>query len=76
MQDVELLISAKRVELVSASILSPSDAAVRKATFKEELARHCCRRTRSTEKTVDLVEVLLLSPLQQTLWVSHFSGRR
>ena len=61
MQDVELLISAKRGELVSAGILSPSDAALRKAISKEELARHCRRRTRGAEKTVDLVEALLLS---------------
>ena len=60
-RDVELLMSAKKGEMVSAGIPDPSDAAVRKAVSKEELARHCRRRTRGAEKTVEMVESLLLS---------------
>ena len=40
---------------------SPSDSAVRKAITKEELARHCKRRTRGAQETSKLIEDLLLS---------------
>ena len=44
-EDVQLLMSAKGNELMNAGIPHPSESAIRKAVTKEELARHCCRRT-------------------------------
>ena len=41
-------------------------SAIRKAITREELSRHCCRRTRGAELTLELIERLLLelsSPL-------------
>ena len=58
--DFDLLISAKKSELVKAGIANPSDNAAKNAITKDELARHCRRRTRGTEWTTDLIEKLLL----------------
>lgn len=65
-QDVDLLMSAKRIQLQSAGIPDPSNAAVRKALTAKELARHCRRRTRGTEETASLIESMLLSLSQST----------
>ena len=35
-------------------------SAIRKAITREELSRHCCRRTRGQELTLELIERLLL----------------
>ncbi len=53
--------SAKRGELVLAEVPDPSPSAVRKALTREELARHCRRRTRGTEEISGLIEALLLA---------------
>ena len=42
-------------------VSSPSDSAVQKAITREELARHCKRRTRGVLETTKLIEELLLS---------------
>ena len=44
---MQLLMSAKRAEMVTTGLPSPSlsDSAVKKAVSKEELARHCRRRS-------------------------------
>lgn len=52
---------AKCGELASAGIPYITDAAAKSAISKAELSRHCRRRTRGEEKTIQLVEELLLS---------------
>lgn len=60
-EDYRLLLKAQEAELVAAGIEHPFDSGVRKAITKEELARHCRRRARGVDRTVDLLETLLLS---------------
>ena len=69
------LMAAKREELVRAGVRNPSDATVKKAISKEELAHHCRRKTRGTSSTTDLIEALLLamSPATDSLGVKLFS---
>ena len=65
-EDYQQLLRAKEAELVAAGIQHPSNAAVRKAVTSEELARHCRRRTRGEDKTVELMETLLSSLFSAT----------
>ena len=58
--DVTLLVSTKRAEMREAGVSHVSDTAVKNAITREELARHCRRRTRG-EETVKAIENLLLS---------------
>lgn len=58
---MDLLISAKRGTLVAAGVPNPTESAVMKAVTRKELARHCRRRTRGTEETVQLIEEMLLT---------------
>ena len=60
-QDHRLLLSAKKSMMVAAGMMSPSEVAVRKAVTRDELARHCRRKTRGTDATVTAIENLLLS---------------
>lgn len=53
--------TAKRGELIKSGLSNPPDSAIRKALMRDELARHCRRRTRGTESTTDLIEKLLLA---------------
>ena len=46
MGDISHLTEAKKGELVSLGVSRPTNAAARKATTKEELLKHCRRRTR------------------------------
>ena len=46
MGDITHLTEAKKGELVSLGVSRPTNAAARKATTKEELLKHCRRRTR------------------------------
>ena len=57
----DYVISAKRGEMVQAGVVNPTDTAVKKAISKDELARHCRRRTRGAEKTTELIEELILT---------------
>ena len=57
--DYELL-SAKKAEFIKSGVC-PSDTAIRKLITKEELARHCWRKTRGAEETNALIEKLFLS---------------
>ena len=59
--DLKLLRSAKKGELTKGVIRNPSDAAVNKAVTKDEMARHCRRRTRAPGTIVEMMEKLLLS---------------
>lgn len=59
--DFDHLVSAKRAEMVSTGISSPSESAVRKALSKEELAKHCRRRTRGQEAVSKNIEELILA---------------
>ena len=61
MEDVERLMSAKKGEMAAAGIPNPSSSAVRKAITKDEMARHCKRRTRGIKQTPEVIEALLLS---------------
>ena len=58
--DFNKLMSAKRGELINAGVGDPSPSAIRKAMKKEELARHCRRRTRGATETAILIEAMLL----------------
>jgi hypothetical protein len=60
-KDVNLLRKAKKCELVLAGLKNPSTDAVNKSISKIELAKHCKRRTRGPDKTVCLIEDLILS---------------
>lgn len=60
-EDYQLLLRAKEAELIAAGMQHPSNTGVRKAITKDELARHCRRRTRGVDRTIDLLEALLLS---------------
>ena len=55
------LCEAKRKYLLEAGVRDPSQSAVLKAITREELARHCRRRTRGAEVTLQLIEELLLA---------------
>uniref|UniRef100_UPI00358E8398 uncharacterized protein n=1 Tax=Myxine glutinosa TaxID=7769 RepID=UPI00358E8398 len=59
--DVDALAHAKKSEMVKMGLSNPSESAVHKAITREELARHCRRRTRGAEKTKEAVEELILS---------------
>jgi len=55
------LCEAKRGCLLEAGVKDPSHTAILKAITREELARHCRRRTRGTDITLQLIEELLLA---------------
>ena len=59
--DYERLVEAKMGELVKAGVSLPSVTAAKKSIVKEEMARHCRRRTRGVECTGGAIEALLLS---------------
>ena len=59
--DVELLKKAKCGELKLAGIRQPSPETVFKSISKQELARHCRRKTRGVENTTNLLEELFSS---------------
>ena len=54
------LCDAKRGYLKQQGISQPSVSAVKKAITKDELSRHCRRKTRGVELTIQLIEELLL----------------
>ncbi len=60
-EDFEQLLTAKKDELIATGIRNPTDGAVRKAVTKGELAKHCRRRTRGADKTITMIEDLILS---------------
>lgn len=59
--DFQCLIEAKGGEMRRAGVSHPSDTVIRKALSKEELLRHCRRRTRGVDETTAALEALLLS---------------
>ena len=73
-QDLNLLIEAKKGELVQAGLPDLSPSAVRNSLTKEELSRYCRRRTRGHQETVEEIEALLLAlfPSTDTLGVPLF----
>lgn len=73
-EDTKLLVTAKVQELASTGVRSPSELAAKKAIGREEMARHCRRRTRGAEKTDELITSLLrsLSEATDTLGVPLF----
>ena len=60
-QDHRLLLSGKRSMMVAAGMMSQSEVAVRKAVTRDELARHCRRKTRGIDATVTAIENILVS---------------
>lgn len=74
-EDYQKLMEAKREELVSAGVSGSSPAAIRKAISREELARHCRRRTRGVTETTELIEALVLAmtPATDVLGVRLFN---
>ena len=75
-EDYTRLMNSKRGELIQAGVPNPSMSATSKAITKEELARHCRRRTRGVEETTRLIEELLLtmSHATDTLGVPLLKG--
>ena len=69
------LTDAKRGCLQREGVSNPSMRAIQKAVSKEELSRHCRRRTRGAEVTLQLIEELLLqlSTATDSLGVPMFS---
>ena len=61
MGDYPSLLEAKKGELEASGISNPSEKAARKAITREELLKHCRRRTRGAEETIKIIEHLLLS---------------
>ena len=59
--DVDALLEAKRAELSNGGVPNPSEAAAKAAVTSKELAKHCRRRTRGVDRTVNMIEALLLS---------------
>ena len=59
--DLDLLKTAKKAVLEQEGVPNPSPRTVAKTLTREEMARHCRRRTRGTQETTDLIEKLLLS---------------
>lgn len=59
--DLELLKGAKRAAMMEEGIPNPLEKAVTMALTRDELARHCRRRTRGLQQTINLVEELILS---------------
>lgn len=57
--DLARLHEAKRGEMRMSGVADPSEVAVKKATTKKEMVRHCRRRTRGPESTYRLIEALL-----------------
>lgn len=60
-KDLDVLLSARRAMMVQAGVVHPSPSALTNALTREEIARHCRRRTRGTQATTELIENLLLS---------------
>ena len=52
---------SQKGELVQAGIVNPSLSAIKKALTREELAKHCQRRTCGAEETAAATESLLLA---------------
>ena len=73
-EDYKLLLQAKRNEIIDSGLAKPSEDAVRKSVTKEELSKHCCRKTRDEQATCAAIEDLLLSltSATDTLGVSLF----
>ena len=73
-RDLNLLMEAKKGKLIQAGLSDPSPSAVRNSLAKEELSRHCRRKTRGHQETVKEIEALLLalSPATDTLGVPLF----
>lgn len=68
------LCEAKKGCLQQQGVSNPSDSAIRNAINKEELSRHCRRRTRGAEETYKAIEDLLLqfTPATDSLGVPVF----
>ena len=60
-EDLELLKTAKRNELLQAEVRNPGEAEVINKITKRELALHCRRKTRGTVETTELLHSLLLT---------------
>ena len=71
MDDVSRLIDAKRGEMIQEGVENPNDLAVRKAIKREELAKHCKRRTRGTDATIAAIGDLISSFSSATDTAGH-----
>ena len=73
-EDTKQLIVAKCQELENAGVSSPSEVAAKKAIKREEMAKHCRRRTRGADRSRELIDYLLqsLSEATDTLGVPLF----
>ncbi|XP_066928708.1 uncharacterized protein [Clytia hemisphaerica] len=60
-KDYDNLLKAKRAELINEDVQNPTLSAVKKAINSGEMARYCKRRTRGAEKTIEMIENLILS---------------
>ena len=60
-EDFERLMSAKKGEMIAAGIPIHLHHLYKNAITKDEMARHCKRRTRGVKQTTEAIEALLLS---------------
>ena len=60
-EDYKLLLQAKQNELIDLGLANPSEDAVRKSVTKEELSKHCRRKTKDEQAACAAIEDLLLS---------------
>ena len=59
--DVKFLFESKKIELQIAGISNPSAETVEKAAYKNELTKHCRRKTRGTSATIAFLDELITS---------------
>jgi len=59
--DYQELLAAKKEELQTKGVKSPTNEAAAKAITKDEMARHCRRRTKGVEATTSSLEELILA---------------
>ena len=71
MEDVAHLTEAKRAEMVNAGVENPTDAAIKKAITRAELARHCRRKTRGADATISAIGDLIQSFSSATDTAGH-----
>lgn len=60
-EDTRLLLQAKKQEMIITGVPSPTEVSAKTAIKREEMARHCRRRTRGAKQTEELIDSLLLS---------------
>lgn len=58
---MDLLMSAKKQQLIAEGVPNPPEVTVRKAISRMEAATHCCQRTNGKIRMKEMLEQLILS---------------